>query len=68
VALFAHGTGGQFLRFTGAPYVSNRVQRAASLNGPWSTLATLAAPASGVVEFHDTNTPPAQAFYRTVQP
>ena len=26
------------------------------------------APASGILEFHDTHLPPGQAFYRTVQP
>ena len=62
------GSGGYFLRFTGAPDVTYRVERAPSPAGPWdNTLATLSAPASGLVEFHDTTPPPAHAFYRTAQ-
>jgi len=61
-------TGGRFVRFMAAAHVSYRVQRAAGLNGPWDTISTLTAPVSGLIEFHDTNAPPAQAFYRTVQP
>jgi hypothetical protein len=68
VGLTPDGSGGWFIRFTGAPYVSYRVQRAASMDGSWDTLSTLTAPATGLLEFHDTNAPSAQAFYRTVQP
>ena len=62
------GSGGYFIRFTGAPDVTYRLQRAASVAGPWDTIATLTAPASGQLEFHDAPPPPGQAFYRTVQP
>ncbi len=62
------GAGGYFIRFSGGPDVAYRVQRAASLSGPWDTRATVTTPASGILEFHDTNAPPAQAFYRTAQP
>jgi hypothetical protein len=62
------GSGGYFLRFTGAPDVTYRLQRAPSVTGPWDTLATLTAPASGPLEFHDAPPPPGQAFYRTVLP
>jgi hypothetical protein len=44
------------------------LQRASSLIGPWSDLATNTAPASGLVEFHEATPPPGPAFYRTVQP
>jgi hypothetical protein len=62
------GESGCYVRFSGAPDVSYRVQRATSLSGPWDTVATLTAPAIGLLEYHDTNAPPAQAFYRTAQP
>jgi T5SS/PEP-CTERM-associated repeat protein len=62
------GSGGFFVRYTGAPDVTYRLQRAASLTGPWSDLATNTAPASGFIEFHETTPPPGQAFYRTAQP
>ena len=56
------------LRFTGVPGESYTIQRAPTVTGMWSDLATLLAPASGLLEYHDTNAPPAQAFYRTAQP
>jgi hypothetical protein len=62
------GTGGYFIQFNGASDVTYRLQRASSLFGPWDTLATLSAPASGLLDYHDANAPPGQAFYRTVQP
>ena len=68
LALVSDGSGGYFIRFTGAPDVTYRLQRAASVIGPWVTIATLTAPASGLVEYHDTPPPPGPAFYRTVQP
>jgi hypothetical protein len=58
---------GCFVRFTGAPDVRYRLQRATSLNGTWEDIATVTAPASGHLEYHDTAMPPGQAFYRTVQ-
>lgn len=63
-----NGSRGQFIRFTGAPDVTYRLQRAPNVTGPWDTLTTLTAPASGLLEFHDTTAPADQAFYRTVQP
>jgi T5SS/PEP-CTERM-associated repeat protein len=68
LAIERDGSGGYFLRYTAAPAVRYRLQRAASVTGPWSDLATNTAPASGLVEFHETSPPPGQAFYRTVQP
>ena len=62
------GSGGLFIRYTGAPDVTYRLQRAASVTGTWSDLATNTAPASGLIEYHDTSPLTAQAFYRTVQP
>jgi hypothetical protein len=68
IAIERDGSGGFFIRYTGAPDVTYRLQRAGSVTGPWSDLATNTAPASGLIESHDTSPPPGQAFYRTVQP
>jgi hypothetical protein len=62
------GSGGLFIRHTGVPDVNYRLQRAVSLAGPWSNIATNTATASGLIEFHETAPPPTRAFYRTVQP
>jgi hypothetical protein len=48
--------------------VTYRLQRAASVTSTWTNLATNTAPASGLIEYHDTSPLPGQAFYRTVQP
>jgi hypothetical protein len=48
--------------------VTCRLQRAASVTGTGSNLATNTAPTSGLIEYHDTSPLPGQAFYRTVQP
>ena len=43
------------------------LERAPNVTGPWTTNATLTALTNGPVEFHDTNAPPGQAFYRVAQ-
>jgi FG-GAP repeat len=68
LALVRDGGGGYFLRFTGAPEVTYRLQRAPSVTGPWSAIVTNTAPASGRIEYHETSPPPDAAFYRTAQP
>ena len=68
LALTVDGSGGYFLRFTGAPDVTYRLQRAPSVTGPWSALVTNTAPATGLIEYHETTPPPGAAFYRTVTP
>ena len=68
LAIERDGSDGLFIRYTGAPDVTYRLQRAASVTGAWSDLATNTAPASGLIEYHETSPPPGQAFYRTVQP
>jgi len=68
LAIARDGSGGLFIRFTAAPGVSYRLQRAPSVSTAWSDLATNTAPASGLIEYHETSPPPGQAFYRTVQP
>ena len=62
------GNGGYLLSFNGTPGFSYRLQRATEITGPWNNLDTQTAPASGLVEYHDTNPPNTQAFYRAVQP
>jgi hypothetical protein len=52
----------------GTSDVTYRLQRTANLLSTWDTVATQTAPASGLIEFHDTNPLPGQAFYRTAQP
>ena len=62
------GGRGWFIRFAGHAGLTYRLQRAASLSGPWLTSAPVTAPPSGLLEFWDLFPPPAQAFYRAVQP
>jgi len=59
---------GYFIRFHGTAGCSYDVQRAPTLAGPWATLATVTALASGPIEYHDRTPPPGQAFYRTSAP
>ena len=68
LTLVSDGSGGYFLRFTGVPGLGYRSQRAPSVAGPWETIDTQTAPASGFIEVHDTSPLPGQAFYRAVQP
>jgi hypothetical protein len=58
--------GGYRIRFAGIPGLTYNIQRAPVVTGPWTTLSTVVAPAHGIIEYTDTNAPPAQAFYRTV--
>ena len=68
VSIARDGSGGLFVRYNGAPDVSYRLQRAASVSGSWTNIATNTVPASGLVEYHETALPVGRAFYRTVQP
>lgn len=56
------------LRFNGVSGRSYNLERAPAVTGPWSTINTQTAPASGFFEYLDTNSPMAAAFYRTSQP
>jgi uncharacterized delta-60 repeat protein len=60
--------GGIRLRFTGTPGQSYNIERAPAVAGPWNTINTQAAPASGLLEYHDALPEPGSGFYRTVQP
>ena len=68
LALVPDVSGGYFLRFKGIPDVTYRLQRALSVTGLWTAIATNTAPTSGLIEFHDTTPLAGQAFYHTVQP
>ena len=56
------------LRITGVPGRSYTIERAPAVTGPWTSINTQTAPASGLLEYLDTNPPIGSAFYRTVQP
>lgn len=44
---------------------ASAVPRTTSINGPWDTQATRAAPLHGIIEYEDTNPTQPAAFYRT---
>ena len=56
------------IRFAGVSGQAYQVQRAPSVNGPWTVLSTLTAPAHGLIEYIDSIRPPEGAFYRTARP
>ena len=68
LAIARDGSSGLFIRFTAVPDVTYRLQRGPSVMGAWSDIATNIAPASGLIEYHETSPLPGQAFYRAVQP
>jgi hypothetical protein len=44
------------------------MDRCKSVTGPEESIATPTTPASGLIEFNDSNSPLDAAFYRIVQP
>ncbi|MBI3850246.1 MAG: FG-GAP repeat protein [Verrucomicrobia bacterium] len=68
LTLVPDGNSGFFINIAGRSNVTYQLQRAPSVTGPWSALVTNSAPASGLLEYHETSPPPGAAFYRTVQP
>ena len=62
------GVGGYILSADAVPFVRYVLQRAGGVTGAWSAILTNTAPATGLLEFHDTNPLPGRAFYRTSQP
>ncbi len=62
------GSGGFFIRLDGAPNVKYVLQRAPGVTGTWSNLITKSAPASGIIDYHDTSPLSGQAFYRAISP
>lgn len=61
------GLGASHLRINAIADLTYRLERAPSVSGPWTTNATLTAQTTGPIEFHDTNAPSGQAFYRVAQ-
>ena len=66
LTLASDGSTGYFIRFPASPGSIHRLQRAASVAGPWTDLARLTAPDSGLVEYHEAAPLVPQAFYRVV--
>jgi hypothetical protein len=66
LSVASDGASGYFIRCNGTPDVTYQLHRSPTVTGPWTTNATFTAVAPGVIEFHDTNAPSAQAFYRVV--
>jgi hypothetical protein len=54
--------------FSGIPGLTYSVQRAPTPTGPWTTIATVPAGATGLGSFMDTNPPAGKAFYRNTYP
>jgi len=62
LAFASDGSGGYVINFKGIPDLTYRLQRATSVTGPWDTIVTQVAPASGLIEYHETTTLPDAAF------
>lgn len=67
LAITSDGNAGYFIRCNADSGVNYELQRATNVIGPWTTNIATATVLSGLLEFHDTNAPPSQAFYRVVQ-
>ena len=67
MTIISDGSGGYFIRSSGPPNMSYRLQRSSAVIGPWLIISTNTAPASGLVEYHDTAPLAGQAFYRAIQ-
>ncbi|MFO1497276.1 MAG: integrin [Verrucomicrobiota bacterium] len=67
LGLAAERSSGFVLSFIAVPDVTYRLQRAHSVSGPWDTISTNKAPASGVIEYRETTPPMDAAFYRSLQ-
>ena len=52
------------IRLNGTPGRTYELQRAASIAGPWTTIATVTAPSDGVIEHVETTPPTESVFYR----
>jgi len=67
LAITPDGSGGYFIGGNGITGVTYQLQRATSVTGPWTSNATFTALSPDPIEFHDTNAPLGQAFYRVAQ-
>jgi hypothetical protein len=62
------GPDGIAVRFAGIPGLTYTLQRAPTLAGPWTTIATVTVPDGGIATYLDVSSPPGDAFYRTTYP
>ncbi len=58
---------GFFIGAQGQPNFTCQLQRAPTLTGPWSTIASQTADTNGLILFHELSPQQARFFYRTVQ-
>ncbi|HUS37565.1 MAG TPA: FG-GAP repeat protein [Verrucomicrobiae bacterium] len=65
LTLAPDATSGYFFNFSGAPEITYRLERAVDINGPWDAIDTQTAPPTGLIQYHETNAPSGQSFYRT---
>jgi hypothetical protein len=66
IAPLPPGPAGLQLSFSGYPERTYTVQRAESLQGPWTDLGTVMTDAEGLANFTDSNPPTVSAYYRAV--
>ena len=60
--------GGYLLSVAGFPGLTYNLQRATSVAGPWTTLASIFVGTNVLGTYQETNPPAGEAFYRTVYP
>jgi hypothetical protein len=68
LAIVADTGVGYRIRCSGVPDLTYRFERAPGVTGPWESIATSTAPASGLIEYHESTITPGGAFYRAVRP
>lgn len=66
LAITSTGSSNYVIELKGVPDLTYRLERAPSVTGPWSTIATELTPASGLIEFHEMSPPSDVSFYRSV--
>ncbi|HWN94860.1 MAG TPA: hypothetical protein VNT99_07495 [Methylomirabilota bacterium] len=66
LAIAPDGNGGYFIRCHAATGVNYQLLRATNVTGLWTTNIATITLSPGLLEFHDTNAPHGQAFYRVV--
>ena len=60
--------GGFIIRFAGVAGQAYTLQRAELITGPWTSLGQVSVGPLGIAGYADTNSLPANAFYRAVYP
>lgn len=62
------GAGGVTVSFAGSPGLSYTLQRATTVNGPWTAIATVGIGLGGIGAYLDARPPVGSAFYRITYP